>query len=47
MRLVTMSGAPILRQLHLEERLLRRTEDNWCVINDGTMPPTIVMGVSG
>ncbi|KAG2578921.1 lipoate-protein ligase LplJ-like isoform X2 [Panicum virgatum] len=47
MRLVTMSGAPILRQLHLEERLLRCTEDNWCVINDGTAPPTIVMGVSG
>jgi len=47
MRLVTMSGAPILRQLHLEERLLRRTEDNRCVINDGTAPPTIVMGVSG
>ncbi|RLM62294.1 lipoate-protein ligase LplJ [Panicum miliaceum] len=47
MRLVTMSGALILRQLHLEERLLHHTEDNWCVINDGTMPPTIVMGVSG
>ncbi|RCV31213.1 hypothetical protein SETIT_6G158700v2 [Setaria italica] len=47
MRLVTMSGAPIMQQLHLEERLLRRTADNWCVINDGTAPPTIVMGVSG
>uniref|UniRef100_A0A0A9AHZ2 BPL/LPL catalytic domain-containing protein n=1 Tax=Arundo donax TaxID=35708 RepID=A0A0A9AHZ2_ARUDO len=47
MRLVTMSGAPILRQLHLEERLLRHTGDNWCIINDGTTPPTIVMGVSG
>jgi len=47
MRLVTMSGAPILRQLHLEERLLRRTEDNWCIINDSTALPTIVMGVSG
>ncbi|KAL6859366.1 hypothetical protein ACP4OV_017625 [Aristida adscensionis] len=47
MRLVTMRGEPILRQLHLEERLLRRTADNWCVINDGTAPPTIVMGVSG
>lgn len=47
MRLVTMSGVPILRQLHLEERLLRRTGDNWCIINDGTAPATIVMGVSG
>jgi hypothetical protein len=45
--LVTMSGAPIMRQLHLEERLLRRTADNWCVINDGTALPIIVMGVSG
>ncbi|KAL5230376.1 hypothetical protein ABZP36_029152 [Zizania latifolia] len=47
MQLVTMSGAPILRQLHLEERLLRCTGDNWCIINDGTAPATIVMGVSG
>ncbi|XP_006660155.1 lipoate-protein ligase A [Oryza brachyantha] len=47
MRLVTMAGAPILQQLHLEERLLRRTGDNWCIINDGTAPATIVMGVSG
>ena len=47
MRLITMSGVPILQQLHLEEQLLRCTADNWCVINDGTAPPTIVMGVSG
>ncbi|KAK3121780.1 hypothetical protein QOZ80_8BG0660840 [Eleusine coracana subsp. coracana] len=47
MRLVTMSGVPVLQQLHLEERLLRTTGDNWCIINDGTAPPTIVMGVSG
>lgn len=42
-----MGGAPILQQLHLEERLLRRTGDNWCIVNDGTAPPTVVMGVSG
>lgn len=47
MMLVTMRGVPILQQLHLEERLLRRTTDNWCLINDGTAPPTIVMGLSG
>ncbi|KAM0893750.1 hypothetical protein ACQ4PT_024913 [Festuca glaucescens] len=47
MRLVTMGGAPIMQQLHLEERLLRRTSDNWCIVNDGAAPPTIVMGVSG
>ena len=47
MRLVTMSSMPILQQLHLEEQLLRCTPNNWCVINDGTDPATIVMGVSG
>lgn len=47
MRLITMSSTPILQQLHLEELLLRNTADNWCIINDGTAPPTIVMGVSG
>jgi len=47
MRLVTMSSVPILQQLHLEEQLLRCTPDNWCIINDGTAPATIVMGVSG
>ncbi|KAJ1268566.1 hypothetical protein BS78_07G144900 [Paspalum vaginatum] len=47
MRLVTMRGVPILRQLLLDERLLRRSADNWFLINDGTTPPTIVMGMSG
>ncbi|KAJ1293021.1 hypothetical protein BS78_01G036100 [Paspalum vaginatum] len=45
MRLFTMSGVPILRQLQLEEYLLRRTTDSWCIINDGTAPPSIVMGL--
>ena len=47
MRLVTMGGAPIMQQLHLEERLLRRTSENWCIIDDGTASRTIGMGVSG
>jgi lipoate-protein ligase A len=47
MRLVSMGGAPIMQQLHLEEWLLRRSSDNWCIVNDGVAPPTIVMGVSG
>ncbi|GAB2269997.1 hypothetical protein Dimus_004912 [Dionaea muscipula] len=47
MNLVRMKGAPILHQLHLEERLLRTSSENWCIINDGTSDPTIVMGVSG
>ncbi|KAL2230462.1 uncharacterized protein LOC105172155 isoform X2 [Sesamum indicum] len=45
--LLRLKGAPILQQLHLEERLLRTSYDNWCIINDGTTKPTVVMGVSG
>ncbi|KAH1234818.1 putative lipoate-protein ligase A [Glycine max] len=47
MKLVKLRGMPILQQLHLEERLLRTSSDNWCLINDGTSPPAIVMGLSG
>ncbi|KAH6834314.1 Biotin/lipoate A/B protein ligase family, partial [Perilla frutescens var. hirtella] len=45
--LLRLKGVPILQQLHLEERLLRTSSDNWCIINDGTTRPTIVMGISG
>ncbi|XP_058096549.1 uncharacterized protein LOC131242131 [Magnolia sinica] len=47
MNLVRLKAVPILQQLHLEERLLRTSSDNWCIINDGTSAPTIVMGISG
>ncbi|XP_022884504.1 uncharacterized protein LOC111401140 isoform X1 [Olea europaea var. sylvestris] len=47
MNLVRLKGVPILQQLHLEERLLRTSSDNWCIINDGTDDPNIVMGISG
>lgn len=47
MNLVRLKGTPILEQLHLEERLLRTSSDNWCIVNDGTNVPTIVMGMSG
>lgn len=47
MNLLRLRGFPILQQLHLEERLLRTSSDNWCIINDGTTAPTIVMGISG
>ncbi|KAE8124018.1 hypothetical protein FH972_018930 [Carpinus fangiana] len=47
MNLVRFKGLPILQQLHLEERLLRTSSENWCIINDGTDQPAIVMGVSG
>nr|GMC64491.1 putative lipoate-protein ligase A isoform X2 [Ipomoea batatas] len=47
LNLVKLKVVPILQQLHLEERLLRTSSDNWCIINDGTNTPTIVMGISG
>ncbi|XP_004491820.1 uncharacterized protein [Cicer arietinum] len=47
MKLVRLRGMPILEQLRLEERLLRTSSDNWCLINDGTNSPAIVMGLSG
>ncbi|CAI0454050.1 unnamed protein product [Linum tenue] len=47
MNLVRFKGMPILDQLNLEEKLLRTTSDNWCIVNDGANAPTVVMGVSG
>lgn len=47
MNLVKLRGTPILQQLILEERLRRSSSENWCIINDGTNVPTIVMGMSG
>ncbi|XP_022738276.1 uncharacterized protein LOC111291007 [Durio zibethinus] len=47
MNLMRFKGLPILQQLHIEEKLLRTTSENWCIINDGTSDPAIVMGVSG
>ncbi|KAM7472937.1 hypothetical protein LguiA_011120 [Lonicera macranthoides] len=48
MNLLKLKGVHILQQLHLKERLLRPSSDNWCIINDGTTHiPTIVMGVLG
>ncbi|KAL1205402.1 hypothetical protein V5N11_011301 [Cardamine amara subsp. amara] len=47
MNLVKLRGTPILQQLVLEEKLLRNSSENWCIINNGTNVPTIVMGMSG
>ncbi|KAD5507872.1 hypothetical protein R6Q59_031427 [Mikania micrantha] len=47
MNIVRMKGVPILQQLEIEECLLRTSSDNWCIINDGTDKPNIVMGISG
>ena len=45
--ILRLRGHPILQQLQLEEALLRADKANWCIINDGTPSPAIVMGISG
>lgn len=47
MNVVRFKGMPILEQLFLEEQLLRTSSENWCIVNDGTNTPSIVMGLSG
>ncbi|KAG9451360.1 hypothetical protein H6P81_011325 [Aristolochia fimbriata] len=47
MNLLKLKSTPIMQQLHLEQRLLRTSTENWCIINQGINPPAIVMGTSG
>lgn len=47
LRLLRLRNYPIFEQLRVEEALLRTTTDCWCVLNDGTPEPAIVMGISG
>lgn len=47
MNVIHMKSASILRLLHLEERFLRTSSDDWFIVSDGTIRPTIVMGISG
>jgi lipoate-protein ligase A len=44
--LIRLKNMPITEQLKLEDRLLRHTTENWCLINEGSSP-TVVMGISG
>ena len=47
-RVVRTSGLCILRQLRLEEKLLRSPgAGNWCLLNDGTPDRAVVLGISG
>ena len=46
-RLVRTAGLPLLRQLKLEEALLRADGGNWCLVNDGAASVTAVLGLSG
>eukprot|EP00897_Mesotaenium_endlicherianum_P003396 jgi/Mesen1/3084/ME000183S02139 len=47
LHVLRLKNASILRQLQIEEALLRADDRNWCIINDGTPDPAIVMGISG
>ena len=38
---------PIMRQLQIEEALYRADDRNWCIVNRGAAPPTVVLGISG
>lgn len=44
--LLRLKSVPIYEQLLIEERLLRGSDKNWCLINEGSTP-AIVMGISG
>jgi lipoate-protein ligase A len=46
MNVLHLKKISIFDQLVLEERLLRETSGNWCIINEGS-PRTVVMGISG
>lgn len=45
LHILELDSLPILKQLQLEEALLRTDQRNWCLINYGS-PPAIVMGIS-
>ena len=40
-------NVPIMRQLQIEEALYRADDRNWCVVNRGAAPATVVLGISG
>jgi lipoate-protein ligase A len=47
LNILRLNQMPILRQLQLEEALLRVDGDNWFVYNEGLSAPSIVLGLSG
>lgn len=46
-RLLRLEKYPLLDQLILEEALFRSHPENWFVLNDGVLEPSIVLGISG
>ena len=49
LRIVRLKRAPVLTMLRLEEALFRseRSTGSWCVMNEGSLPPCVVLGISG
>jgi lipoate-protein ligase A len=47
LNILRVTKLPIFYQLKLEEALLRCTEKNWLIINDGAACPAVVLGISG
>uniref|UniRef100_A0A061RLH3 Lipoate protein ligase-like protein n=1 Tax=Tetraselmis sp. GSL018 TaxID=582737 RepID=A0A061RLH3_9CHLO len=47
LNLLHLRRFPLVKQLKLEEALLRADHRNWCILNDGLDDPTIVLGISG
>ncbi len=45
LNILTLNNLPILKQLQIEEGLLRTSKENWVLINHGS-PKAIVMGIS-
>ncbi len=43
---IHLKNTPILKQLEIEESLIRKDSRNFCIVNRGS-PRTIVMGISG
>lgn len=46
MKILHLRNTPILKQLRIEEALLRCSSENFCLINEGSSP-AIVLGISG
>lgn len=44
--LLMLKNIPIWEQLLIEEALLRTNDENWCLLNHGSLP-AIIMGISG
>lgn len=46
MKILELNNCPIIKQLQIEEALLRADRDNWCILNWGTAP-AVIFGISG